>query len=80
MCLQQDLFGPFQCLYPFMTSFICMSGETSLPIRFAFLCAGIVGLIKIVFFYFGLRLHPVGVVDAAPVAMLRRRKFRNIQK
>jgi hypothetical protein len=61
-----------------MTSFICMSGEASLPIRFAFLCAGIVGLIK-TFFYFGLRRHPVGVVDAATVAMLRRRKFRRIQ-
>lgn len=73
MC-QQDLFGLFQCLYPFMTSFICASVETSLPIRFAFLCAGIVGLI-IFFFLFGLRRHPVGVVDAAPGAMLRRRKF-----
>jgi len=62
-----------------MTSFICMSCEKSLPTRFAFVCAGIVGLIKTLFFYFGLRRHPVGVVDAAPLAMLRRRKFRNIQ-
>jgi hypothetical protein len=51
MCRQQDLFGLFQCLYPFMTSFICMSGKASLPIRFAFRCAGIVGLIKIFFLF-----------------------------
>jgi hypothetical protein len=57
-----------------------MSGEkVSLPIRFAFLCAGIVRPIKTIFFYFGLRRHPVGVVGAAPLAVLRRRKFRNIQ-
>jgi hypothetical protein len=78
MCLQQDLLGLFKCLCLFMTSFICMSGETSLPIRCAFLRAGIVGLIKFFFFYFGLRRHPVGVVDAATVAMPRRRIFRNI--
>ena len=80
MCRQQDLFGLFKRLYPFMATFICISGDPLFlhVLRFFVLESSVLTK-HFFFFHFGLRRHPVAVVDAVTLAMPRRRKFLNIQ-